>query len=134
MSQPSISKARASKAAFWAGWILTILPVLALCFSASIKFMNPPQAADQFKHLGWPLEYALGLGIVELACAVLYLIPPTSVLGAILVTGYLGGALATHVRLGEFPNMAAPIVLSILAWLGLYLRDPRLRALAPLRR
>lgn len=134
MTQADVSVPRVSKAAFWTGWIFTILPVLLLAFSGSMKLMQPPQMADSFKHLGWPPEYALGLGIVELSCAVIFLFPPTSVLGAILVTGYLGGAIATHVRIGELPNMAVPIGLGVLAWLGLYLRDPRIRALAPLRR
>ena len=73
-----------------------------------------------------------GLGILEVACTVIYLIPRTAVLGAILLTGYLGGATATHVRIGEPWFM--PVLLGVVVWLGIYLRDPRLRALIPLRR
>ena len=126
------SSAPVSKIAIWVGWILTILPALGLGFSATIKFVKPPQMAEQFAHLGWPEQHLLGLGILEMACAVLFLIPRTSVLGAILVTGYLGGAVASHVRIGEF-GVFAQVGLSVVAWLGLYLRDPRVRALVPLR-
>jgi hypothetical protein len=97
-----------------------------------MKLVHPPQLAEGFKTLGWPEEYALGLGILEIACAVVYLIPQTSVLGAILMTGYLGGAIATHVRVGQF-GVIPQIGLGVLVWLGLYLRDPRLRALVPIR-
>jgi DoxX-like family len=122
----------ASKVMFWAGWIVTILPVLALVMSAAMKFAKPPAVVEGFAKLGYPEKLAIPLGIVELLCTILYVIPQTSVLGAILVTGYLGGATATHVRLGE--NFAAPVILGVLVWLGLFLREPRLRALVPLRR
>jgi hypothetical protein len=99
-----------------------------------MKFVQPPGLAQGFAHLGYPVSLALGLGIVELACAIIYAIPRTSVLGAILVTGYLGGATATHVRIGDpISNLLTPIVLGVLAWGGLYLRDTPLRALLPLR-
>ncbi|HMN40437.1 MAG TPA: DoxX family protein [Phycisphaerales bacterium] len=121
-----------SKSAFWSGWILCILPAPLLLFSAFSKFQMSPDTAKGFEHLGWPTRVATPLGIVEAACVVLYLIPQTAVLGTILLTGYMGGAIATHVRIGEpFIVQAA---LPIVVWLGLYLRDPRLRALIPLRR
>ena len=87
---------------------------------------------EGFAHLGLPESLALGLGILELACAVVYVIPQTSVLGAILLTGYLGGATCTHLRVGD--PFFMPVVIGALVWGGLFLRDPRLRALIPLRR
>jgi uncharacterized membrane protein YphA (DoxX/SURF4 family) len=118
----------------WTGRILSALPVLMLLFSATSKFMMPPEAAKGFEHLGYPVSLAFGLGIVELICTLLYVIPRTSVLGAILLAAYLGGATASHVRAGDpFSVFYMPILLGILVWLGLYLRDPRLRALLPLR-
>ncbi|MCA9450172.1 MAG: DoxX family protein [Candidatus Omnitrophica bacterium] len=121
-----------SKKAFWAGWALTVLPVLMLLMSATMKFLQPPEAVEGFEHLGYPMSVSIPLGFVELACTVLYLIPQTSVLGAILLTGYLGGATATHVRVEE--AFFIPILLGVMIWLGLYLRDPRLRGLVPLRK
>jgi hypothetical protein len=121
-----------SKAARWAGWIASAIPVLFLIASAAAKLVKPQAVVEAFTKLGWPEEYTLGLGLLELACAVVYAIPRTAVLGAILMTGYLGGAIATHTRLGDFA-IIPHIVLGVLVWLGLYFRDPRLRALAPLR-
>jgi uncharacterized membrane protein YphA (DoxX/SURF4 family) len=120
-----------SKAMLWAGYIVSVLPALALIMSGAMKFTNSPQLIEGFTHLGWPDRLAIALGILELTCTVLYLIPQTSVLGAILLTGYLGGAIATHVRIGELFIVQA--LLGVAVWLGLYLRDPRLRALIPLR-
>jgi hypothetical protein len=117
----------------WIGRIVSALPALALIASGTGKLMLPPQAAKGFTDLGWPVSVALGLGCVEIACAVVYLIPQTAVLGAILMTGYLGGAVATHVRIGEYAMMLPAIVLGVLVWLGLYLRDERVRSLAPIR-
>jgi len=132
MTQNDPVAPRVSKTAQWAGWILSVLPVLALFLSGVMKLVHPPQLAEGFKSLGWPEEYALGLGILEIACAIVYVMPQTSVLGAILMTGYLGGAIATHVRIGQF-GIVPQIGLGVLVWLGLYLRDPRLRALVPFR-
>ena len=120
-----------SKKMLWAGCIISVLPVLMLLFSGVMKLMKPPSVVEGFVRLGYPEGLALGIGVVELACAALYVIPRTSVLGAILLTGYLGGATATHVRIGE--PFFAPIVLGVLVWGGLFLRDARLRALLPLR-
>jgi hypothetical protein len=121
-----------SKAALWTGRVMSALPGLMLCFSAAMKFAGPPELAKGFEHMGIPLGHALGLGLLELLCAVIYLIPRTAVIGAILLTGYLGGAIQTHIRVGD--PVYTHIVLGVVIWGGLYLRDPRLRALIPLVR
>jgi hypothetical protein len=123
--------APAPKWMLWTGWIMTALPALGLLMSGVMKFVQPPGMDDQFKHLGWDMRLAHPLGITEIGCTLIYLIPSTSVLGATLLTGYLGGAVATHVRIGE--PFFIPIILGILVWGGLYLRDERLRALTPWR-
>jgi len=110
---------------------MSALPVLVLVFSAVMKFIKPAAVVEGFTHVGWPERYALGLGIVELGCTVVYLIPRTAALGAILMTGFLGGAIATHVRIGE--PFYLQVILGMLVWGGLYLRDARLRALIPFR-
>jgi hypothetical protein len=121
-----------SKKMFWAGWILTTLMVLMFLFSAVMKFIMPPDVVEGFAHLELPESFALGLGILELACAVIYLVPRTAVLGAILLTGYLGGAILTHLRVGD--PFVSPIVVGVLVWGGIFLREPRLWALIPWRR
>ncbi len=116
------------------GWIFTLIPLAVLVPSALVNILKPPQIVEGRNHLGWKEEMFLGLGILQLACAVVYLIPRTSVLGAILLTGYFGGAVATHVRVGDSLRELAPaIVLGVFVWLGLVLRDERLRALLPFR-
>ncbi len=115
----------------WAGRILSAVPVLMLVMSGVMKLVKPAAVVEGFAHLGYPESLALWLGLLELACVVVYLVPRTSVLGAILLTGYLGGATATHVRLGE--PFFGPVLLGVLVWGGLYLRDSRLRALIPFR-
>jgi hypothetical protein len=104
-----------------------------LLMSGVMKLMRPPSVVEGFVHFGYRENIIVPLGILEIVCTVIYLIPRTSLLGAILVTGYLGGATATLVRVGE-PTFFAPAVLGVLAWGGLYLRDPRLRGLIPFRR
>jgi uncharacterized membrane protein YphA (DoxX/SURF4 family) len=103
-----------------------------MAMSGAMKFSNSPQLVEGFEHLGWPMKLAVALGVLELAVTLLYSIPLTSVLGAILLTGYLGGAIATHVRLGE--PIYAQAGIGVLVWLGLFLRDARIRQLIPLRR
>jgi hypothetical protein len=111
------------------------LVVLFLVFDGVIKFVKPAPVVDAFAHLGWPLSLANVLGTLLLASTALYAIPRTSVLGAILLTGYLGGAVATHLRAGDplFSHVLFPTYLGVLLWGGLYLRDERLKALIPLR-
>lgn len=122
-----------SRAILWIGRILTAIPILLMLFSASMKFAGSPQMMDEFvTRLGYPAHTAAILGAVELACVIVYAIPRTAVLGAILMTGYLGGAIATHVRIGD-PSFIAPLGLGVIAWGGIYLREERLHALLPLR-
>jgi hypothetical protein len=118
-----------SEVMIWIGWLLSALPSLMLLFSGSMKVVNP----QMVEHLGYPEHLVLALGIVEIGCTVVYLIPRTAVLGAILLTGYLGGAIATHVRVLEL-QFLVPLVLGVLIWGGLFLRDPHVRALIPIRK
>lgn len=122
---------RASRAALWTGRILSALPIPLLLMSAVMKFIRPPQVVEGFAHLGLPERLAVPLGVLELICTALYIIPQTSVLGAILLTGYLGGALCTHLRVGD--PFIMPAVIGMVLWFGLYLRDTRLRTLVPIR-
>jgi uncharacterized membrane protein YphA (DoxX/SURF4 family) len=119
-----------SKGALWAGYICSAAPTLMLLFSGVMQLLKPAPVVLEFGRLGYPEKLAIVIGIIELVCTVLYMIPRTAVLGAILLTAYLGGATATHVRIGD--PFFLPILLGILVWLGLYFRDPRLRSLMPL--
>jgi len=120
-----------SRKLFWAGCLVSALPVLVLVFSGVMKLVRPPVLTEGFAQLGWPERFAIPLGIVELFCTAVYLVPRTAVIGAILLTGYFGGATAAHARLGE--AFFLPIVVGMLVWLGLFLRDTRIRALIPFR-
>lgn len=123
---------RPGTALLWASRVVSALPVALLLFSAGMKLMRPPEMVQAFTgKFGFPESALLGIALAELAAAVLYAIPRTAVLGAILVTGYMGGAMATHVRLGE--PFLMQLGIGVLAWGGLWLREPRLRALLPLR-
>jgi hypothetical protein len=121
-----------SKMMLWAGRILSALPVLMLIMSGVMKLTKVAPVLEGFAKSGYPESVIVPLGIVELVSTLLYVIPQTSVLGAILLTGYLGGATASHVRGGE--AFITPVILGVLVWLGLFLRDARIRALVPLRR
>ena len=131
----SVAGASSSKRSVWIGRVLSGLVVLFLIPDGIIKFIKPAPVVDAFAHLGWPLSLANVLGVVLLLCTAVYVLPRTSVLGAILLTGYLGGAVATHLRAGDplFSHVLFPTYLGVVLWLGLYLRDSRLRALIPLR-
>ncbi len=115
----------------WTGRILSALPALLLLFSGVMKLVKPAALVEEFARLGYPGSLALPIGILEIACTVVYVIPQTSMLGAVLLTGYLGGATATHVRIGD--PFFGPVILGVVVWAGLFLRDDRLRALLPLR-
>jgi hypothetical protein len=124
-----------SKKALWAGRIISALPTLFLLIDGIMKLFKPALVVEATVQLGYPETIIIPLGIVLTACTVLYLIPRTAVLGAILLTGYLGGAVATHVRLGQgiFPA-TFPVIMGVLVWGGLWLRDNSVRSLIPLRR
>ena len=124
--------ASASKLRLWAGRIISTLPALFLLIDGVMKLVKPAVVVEATVKLGYQETVIVGLGIVLLACTILYLIPRTAVLGAILLTGYLGGAIATHVRVGDslFP-IIFPLILGAMLWGGLYLRNERLRSLVP---
>lgn len=134
MEQSWIMTETTSTAA-WIGRALSALVVLALLADAGVQFFKPELVQAEMVATGFPTNLTGTLGIIILICAVLYAIPATAVLGAVLVTGFLGGAIATHFRLGEIgtPPQLICLGLGVLAWAGLWLRDPRLRALLPLR-
>jgi hypothetical protein len=134
LMQSDPQTAPVSKTRVWAGRVISALPALFLLVDGAMKLVKPAPVVEATVRLGYPESVIVGLGIVLLACTILYLIPRTSILGAILVTGYLGGAVATHVRVAEglFP-ITFPIIMGLLIWGGLWLRDERLRALIPLR-
>jgi DoxX-like protein len=124
-----------SKKMLWTGRIISALPALFLLVDGGMKLIKPAVVVDATVKLGYPETVIFPLGIVLLGCTILYLIPRTAILGAILLTGYLGGAVATHVRVGEGAfSIVFPIILGVLIWGGLWLRDKRLRALIPLRK
>lgn len=124
--------------AYWASWIISGLLILFLAFDAIIKLFPLEVVTQTMAELGWPATASMArlLGVLTLICTILYAIPRTSVLGAILLTGYLGGAIATHIRIGNplFSHTLFGVYLGIMAWGALYLRDPRVRALLPLHR
>jgi hypothetical protein len=115
----------------WVGRVISGLLALLFAWSASMKLMALPSVFEGMSHLGLPATLIMPLGILELSCIVIYLIPQTAVLGAILFTGYLGGAILTHLRIGEPVYMQ--IIMGILIWFAVWLRESRLRQILPLR-
>jgi hypothetical protein len=127
---PAVSKGRVI-----GGYILSGLPALFLLMDAGMKLVKPGFVVTVNRELGYPEGVIVPLGVVLLVCTILYMIPRTAVLGAILLTGYLGGAVATHVRVsGPVFSVILPVILGALLWGGLYLRDQRLSVLIPLRK
>lgn len=122
----------ASKAMLWTGRIMTVLPILVVLFGSITKLMKLAAVMDGFARAGISASLVVPVGLIELICVVVYAIPRTSVLGAILMTGLLGGAVMTTLRIGD--PIYLPIVCGLLAWGGLFFRDERLRELIPLRR
>lgn len=116
----------------WAGRAISVLLSLLFAISAFMKLRGGPEVMQGMAHLGLPESLIIPLGILEISCVVIYLIPATSVLGAILLTGYIGGAICTHLRVGD--PFFMQIAIGIFVWLGLYLRENRLKALIPLRK
>lgn len=113
------------------GWVFSALVIGGLAFSAVMKFLQPPDMLKELEKFQLDLKLVVPIGIVEVICTLIYLFPRTAVLGAILLTGYLGGAILTHLRIND--NFAPPIIMGILLWLGIFLREPKLRAILPLR-
>ncbi len=132
MSLPPQSAPR-SGAALWTSRVLVTLVTLFILLDGAIHVARPAPVAEAFRQLGWPIGLSVPLAIVQTVRAVVYALPRSAVLGAILLTGYLGGAVATQARIGS-PSFLFPVLLGVLAWLGLFLRDGRLRSLIPWRR
>ncbi|HLG98494.1 MAG TPA: DoxX family protein [Bryobacteraceae bacterium] len=128
-----LQPAAASRAKTRTGHLLSGLAIAFLLFDCVIKFINPPFVAQASVQIGWSPALAPDLGMILLACTVLYAVPRTSVLGAILLTGYLGGAVATHLRVGDplLSHVLFPVYLGVILWTGLWLREDRLRVLLP---
>jgi hypothetical protein len=133
-SMPSASQSAAtSKKMLWVSYIISAIPVFLMLTSAIAKFVKPAPVVQGFVHqFGFPESYISPIGLLELTCLTIYLIPRTSVLGAILLTGYLGGATVTHLRVGD-PAFVGAVIVGIFVWGGLFFREPRLRALIPFR-
>jgi hypothetical protein len=129
------STAQPAKGQLWTGRVLSTLAILFLTFDSVIKLLRLPVVAEASAKLGYQNDTIFQIGIVLLVCVILYAIPQTSILGAILLTGYLGGAVATHTRVGDplFSHVLFPTYIGSFIWLGLYLREPRLRPLVPFR-
>jgi hypothetical protein len=115
----------------WTGQAISVLVSLVFLMSAVMKLLGGAGLEQGMAHLGIPLSLAVPIGMLEIACVVVYLVPATAVVGAILLTGYIGGAICTHLRVGD--PFFVQIALGVLVWLGLYLRESRLRQLIPLR-
>jgi hypothetical protein len=132
----SDGKIGGSKAARWTGWGLTGLVGLFLVMDSSIKLLMAPQVVEAMRQIEYPIIYARGIGAMEVVILVLYLTPRTATLGAILMTGLLGGAVASHLRHSDpmFSHVLFGVYVGILAWGALYLRNGRLRALIPIQR
>jgi len=124
-----------SKKSLWTGRVSSGLVTAFLIFDAVIHLLKPAPVVEGFAKLGFPIRLAVPLGIIELVCILLYVVPRTSILGAILLTGYLGGAIAIQLPTGNslFGEVLFPVYIAAIVWGGIYLRDERLRTLIPLR-
>lgn len=135
MEQPSSKINTGSKGIVWTGRVLTILSVLFMLFDAFGKFAKPPQVTEAFVRLGLPLSTSISIGVLLLVSTLLYAIPRSAVLGAVLLTGYLGGAVAIQLRAGSPAfETTFPVLFGIIIWAGIYLRDCGLRRVFPVRR
>lgn len=124
-----------SKARVRTGYVLTALATLFMVFDGVIHILKPAMVTQAFVELGYPMSVSVELGVLVLCCVALYAFPRTSVLGAILLTGYLGGAVSTHVRVGNpMFEQLFPVIFGIIIWAGIYLREARLGELVPVRR
>ena len=136
MNLYQVPQARTLHRSRWAGRIMSAFIVIALVTDGAIQLFVPAQIASVLQEPGFPMDLTRVVGPIILACAILYAIPATAVLGAILVTGFLGGAICAHVRIGELgsPPEIISLLLGAITWGGLYARDPRIRAILPLIR
>jgi hypothetical protein len=130
--QTAVQPRAVAKKSMWAGRVLSAIPALMLLFGGVVKLLQLLSVVQGFAQYGYPASSLPVVGILEVGSTIVYLIPRTAVLGAILMTGVLGGAIASNVRIAN-PAFVVPLVLGVLVWGGLYLRDQRLRALIPLR-
>jgi hypothetical protein len=135
ITQSAAPSGSISKKALWAGRIASGLVTAFMIFDAVMHLMKPAPVVEGFARLGFPIRLAVTLGIIDLICVVLYVIPRTSILGAILLTGYLGGAVAIQLPTGNslFGEVLFPVYVGVIVWGGIYMRDERLRALIPWR-
>jgi hypothetical protein len=129
--ETAVETRTSSKGMFITGWILSVIPCALMLMGVAFGLMKHPAAVEGWKKSGISIKTGQSIAVVALLCTILYLIPRTAVLGAIFLTGYLGGAVYHHVRAGD--SMLAAVLCGILVWLGLYMRDLRVRALVPLR-
>jgi len=136
MNLHQVPETMTSHRALWVGWIMSALVVIALVADGTVQMFAPAQIASLLQETGFAMDLTRVMGPIVLACALLYAIPATAVLGAILVTGFLGGAICAHVRLGELgsPPEIISQLLGAMTWGGLYARDARIRAILPLIR
>ena len=136
MNLHRVSETSTSQRALWAGRIMSAFVVIALVTDGTLQLFAPAQFASMLQETGFAMDSTRVVGPILLACVILYAIPATAVLGAILVTGFLGGAICAHVRIGELgsPPEIISLLLGALTWGGLYARDPRIRAILPLTR
>lgn len=123
-----------SKGMLWTGRVISALVALMFTLDGVIHLLKPAPVVEAFARLGYPLSASVGIGLLLLVCTAIYVTPRSSILGAILLTAYLGGAVSTHVRAGStLFEMIFPVILGVFVWLGVYLRDAELRDLIPLR-
>jgi hypothetical protein len=133
-AEVQVQKVSGKRWVLWTGRVVSLWPVFVVLSSATWKLTRNPWYVAEFGRIGWPVSALTLLACLQLGCIVLFVIPQTAILGAILLTGYLGGAIASYVRIGDAYPILVPLSTSIIAWLGIYLRDERLRALVPFRR
>ncbi len=133
--QSTIEVNAPSKARLWAGYASTTLITLFMVFDGVMHITKPAPVVEVFEQLGYSLSVSVSLGVLVLCCVALYVFPRTAVLGAILLTGYFGGAVATHVRVGnQLFECIFPVLSGVVTWAGIYLRDTRLDELIPIRK
>ncbi|HUK32520.1 MAG TPA: DoxX family protein [Vicinamibacterales bacterium] len=133
-TQTMSASTRVSRWITWIGRIVSVVPVFILLSSARWKLTHNTWYVSEWKRIGYAPNALNGIGLVQVACVVLFLIPQTAVLGTVLLTGYLGGAIASYVRIGEPYPVLVPLSTCLLAWAGIFLREERLRALLPFRK